>query len=132
MVGADLTAANLSTSRLTDVDLSHATLVGALINDSDLRGASFAKAELSTATLSGNQLSGADFTGAYLSRTVIARCHDLHHARGLDSLEYLSPSCIDLETLRECLAGLPEEFLEGVGLDGRELEALRGTGVPAL
>jgi uncharacterized protein YjbI with pentapeptide repeats len=103
-----------------------------LVNDSDLRGASFAKAELATATLSGNRLSGADFTGAHLSRTVFARCHDLHCARGLESLEYLSPSCIDLETLRECLAGLPDEFLQGVGLEGRELEALRGMGVPAL
>ena len=72
------------------------------------------------------------FAGAHLSRTVFARSHDLHKARGLSSLAYLSPSCIDLETLRECLAGLPDEFLEGMGVAARELEALRGMTAPAL
>jgi len=132
MVGADLTGANLSNSKLAEADLSFAMLTGALINDSDLRRASLRKAELATATLSGNRLAESDFTEAHLSRTVFARSHDLHRARGLASLEYLSPSCLDLETLRECLAELPAEFLEGMGLDPRELEALRGTLASAL
>jgi uncharacterized protein YjbI with pentapeptide repeats len=132
MVGADLTAANLSNSRFTDADLSYATLVGALVNDSDLRRTSLRHAELATATLAGVQLREADFTRAHLSKTVFARCHDLHHARGLDTLEYLSPACIDLETLRECLGGLPDEFLESVGLEPREAEALRGMTAPTL
>jgi uncharacterized protein YjbI with pentapeptide repeats len=114
------------------VDLGYAMLAGALINDSDLRRASLRQAELAVATLGGNRLSEADFSGAHLSKTVFARCHDLHLARGLDALEYLSPSCIDLETLRECLAELPDEFLEGMGVEARELEALRGMAVPAL
>jgi hypothetical protein len=62
---------------------------------------------------------------AHLSRTVFARCHDLHEALGLDSLEYLSPSSIDLESLRACLVGLADEFLAGVGVEPREIEALR-------
>ena len=132
MTGADLTGANLSNSKLPEVDLSYAMLAGALINDSDLRRASLRHADLATATFSGNRLGEADFTGAHLSKTVFARSHDLHQARGLDSLEYFTASCIDLETLRECLAGLPDEFLEGMGLETRELEALRGTAAPAL
>jgi uncharacterized protein YjbI with pentapeptide repeats len=132
MTGVDLTGANLSNSRFPDVDLSYAMLVGALINDSDLRRAILRQADLATATFSGNRLDEADFTGAHLSKTVFARCHDLHQVRGLDSLAYFSPSCIDMETLRECLAGLPDEFLEGMGLEIRELEALRGTVAPAL
>jgi hypothetical protein len=107
-------------------------LAGALVNDSDLQRASLRQAELATATLSGNRLGEVDFAGAHLSKTVFARCHDLHLARGLDALEYLSPSCIDLETIRECLAGLPDEFLFGMGVEERELEALRGMGAPAL
>jgi uncharacterized protein YjbI with pentapeptide repeats len=107
-------------------------LVGALLNDSDLRRASLRHADLATTTFSGDRLSEADFTGAHLSRTVFARSRDLHQARGLEALEYFSPSCIDMETLRECLAGLPDAFLEGVGLETRELEALRGTTAPAL
>jgi uncharacterized protein YjbI with pentapeptide repeats len=132
MVGADLTGANLSYSTFADVDLSYAMLAGALVNDSDLRRANLRQAELATATFSGTQLAEADLTGAHLSKTVFARSHDLHHARGLASLEYLSPSCIDLETLRQCLAGLPEDFLEGVGVEARELEALRGMAASAL
>jgi uncharacterized protein YjbI with pentapeptide repeats len=132
MAGADLTGANLSNSKLMDVDLSYAMLAGALVNDSDLRRASLRQAELTTATLGGNHLTGADFTGAHLSRTVFARCHDLHQAIGLDALDYLSPSCIDLETLRECLAGLPDEFLDSMGLEARQLESLRGMTAPAL
>ena len=103
-----------------------------MINDSDLQRASLRQAELAVATLGGNHLDGADFTGAHLSKTVFARSRDLHKARGLESLEYLSPSCIDLETLRECLGGLPDEFLEGMGVEARELEALRGMVAPAL
>jgi hypothetical protein len=61
---------------------------------------------------------------------VFARCHDLHHALGLDSLSYLSPSSIDLETLRVCLAGLSDDFLDGVGVEAREIESLRGVAAP--
>jgi hypothetical protein len=46
---------------------------------------------------------------------------------GLETLKYMSASCIDLETLRVCLAGLPDDFLEGMGVEPREVEALRET-----
>ncbi|HEV8453988.1 MAG TPA: hypothetical protein VGQ24_03805, partial [Gemmatimonadales bacterium] len=68
---------------------------------------------------------GADLTHAHLSKTVVARSHDLHHALGLDSLEYFSPSAIDLETLRHCIAGLCDDFLAGTGVEASELEAVR-------
>jgi hypothetical protein len=56
---------------------------------------------------------------------VFARCPDLSEALGLDSLTYTSPSSIDLESLRRSLADLPDEFLAGVGVEPREIEALR-------
>jgi uncharacterized protein YjbI with pentapeptide repeats len=96
------------------------------VNDSDLRRVSLRRAELATATLSGILAEAADFSGAHLSRTVFARCRDLHRARGLDALEYMSPSCVDLETLRECLAGLPDEFLVGMGVERRSVAGLAG------
>jgi uncharacterized protein YjbI with pentapeptide repeats len=99
---------------------------GALFIDTDLRGANLQDAELATATLSGVLLADADLTGAHLSRTVFARCGDLHHALGLESLRYVDFSCIDLGTLRACLTGLPEDFLAGVGVTPGEIEALRG------
>jgi uncharacterized protein YjbI with pentapeptide repeats len=111
-------------------DLSYSMLFGALFNDTDLRGANLRHVELATTTLSGVRLADADLSRAHLSKTVFARCHDLHRARGLDSVGYLSPSCIDLETLRHCLPGLPEDFLQGVGVEAAELEALRGIALP--
>jgi uncharacterized protein YjbI with pentapeptide repeats len=111
LVGANLTRANLSNSNLSGADLSHTMLAGALFNDTDLRRANLHDAELATATLSGVLLAGANLSRSHLSRTVFARCHDLHHALGLDSVTYLSPSSIDLETLRVCLAGLSDDFL---------------------
>jgi uncharacterized protein YjbI with pentapeptide repeats len=103
-------------------------LAGALLNETDLRGASLHDAELATATLSGVLLADADLTRAHLSRTVFARCRDLDRAIGLETLQYMSHSSIDLETLRICLAGLSDDFLEGVGVEPREIEVLRELG----
>jgi uncharacterized protein YjbI with pentapeptide repeats len=125
LVGADLTGANLSYSNFRDADLSYAMLARAVIIDSDFQGANLQHAELASATLSGVRLTRAGFTHAHLSQTVFARCQDLSQALGLDSLRYTSPSSIDLESLRSGLADLPNDFLEGVGIGPREIEALR-------
>ena len=131
LAGASLTRANLSNSNLRGSDLSYATMLAAVLNDTDLTGAILLQAELALATLSGVLLTDADLTGAHLSKTVFARCHDLHRALGLDSLSCSSPSSIDLETLRVCLVGLPDQFLEEVGVEPRDYEALRGmAGLP--
>jgi hypothetical protein len=59
---------------------------------------------------------------------VIARCHDLHHANGLGTVHHVTPSAIDVETLRHCAGGLTDEFLLGIGIDAEELERLRTAG----
>jgi hypothetical protein len=46
-------------------------------------------------------------------------------------LDYLNHSSIDMDTLRTSLFGLPDEFLEGFGMELGEIELLRsmwGTG----
>jgi uncharacterized protein YjbI with pentapeptide repeats len=125
LTGADLTGANLSNSNFQDANLSYAMLAGALLIDSDLQRANLQHAELATATLSGVKLARTALSHAHLSRTVFARCLDLSEALGLDSLAYMSPSSIDLETLRSGLADFPDDFLEGVGVEPREVQALR-------
>jgi uncharacterized protein YjbI with pentapeptide repeats len=125
LVGADLTGANLSYSDFRDANLDYATLAGAIVNESDFRGAGLRHAELATASMGGVMLAHAVLSQAHLSRTVFARCLDLSQAVGLDALRYSSPSSIDLESLRGRLADLPEDFLEGVGLEPREIAALR-------
>jgi hypothetical protein len=72
------------------------------------------------------KLSEAALSNAHLSQTVFARCLDLAHALGLDTLRYTNRSSIDLESLRAGLGDFPDDFLEGVGVALREVEALRG------
>ena len=68
---------------------------------------------------------------ALLSQTVIARCPSLSRARGFDTLEPLSPSSIDLATLRHALEQLPDELLSKMGVDGELVAALRAAGAGA-
>jgi hypothetical protein len=56
---------------------------------------------------------------------VLAACADLARARGLDAVVHHGHSCLDLATLRAGLDTLPVGFLQGVGVEREELEALR-------
>ena len=103
-------------------------LVGALFNAVDLTGASLRHTDLTFAVLNGTELTDADFSSAMLSQTVIARCPSLPRARGLDNVELLSPSSIDVATLRHALAQLPDELLAQMGVDGELLATLRSAG----
>jgi uncharacterized protein YjbI with pentapeptide repeats len=125
--GANLTEANFSYSKLRGADLSYAMLVSALFNGVDLEEASLRHTDLTFAVLNGTALAGADLSSALLSQTVIARCPDFSRARGLDTLELLSPSSIDVATVRSGLGTLPNELLAGIGLAGGEIAALRST-----
>jgi uncharacterized protein YjbI with pentapeptide repeats len=100
-------------------------LLSALFYDSDLREANLRHSELTAAVFNGARLSGADLTRAHLSKTVLARCPDLHEAIGLDLLDYVNPSSIDLATLRHSLERLDDEFLQGLGLTQEEIQGLR-------
>jgi uncharacterized protein YjbI with pentapeptide repeats len=126
--GANLTEANLSYSNLRGADLRYTMLVGALFNGVDLERAVLRNADLTFAVLNGSSLVGADFSSALLSQTVIARCPDFARVRGLDTLELLNPCSIDLATLRPGLDSLPDELLEGMGLEPGEIAALRASG----
>jgi hypothetical protein len=77
------------------------------------------------AVLNGVQLAGADLSRAHLSQTVIARCRDLHQARGLDTVELLQPSSIDLDTLRYSLWRVPDEVREAFGVDRATTNLIR-------
>jgi uncharacterized protein YjbI with pentapeptide repeats len=116
LTGADCTEVNASHSDLRRARLGWATLVSALFNGTDLRGADLRGAELAYAVLNGVRLEGADLTGAQLSRTVIARCEDLHLAIGLESVVHPGSSALDVETLRHAAGRLPERFLAGIGV----------------
>jgi uncharacterized protein YjbI with pentapeptide repeats len=115
----------LSYSALTGATLRYSTLVSALFNGVDLRKADLRDTELAYATLNGVSLAGADLSNAHFSKTALVRCHDLHLATGLASIEHASLSAVDIDTLRHCGAWLPDEFLQGVGVEREEVERLR-------
>jgi uncharacterized protein YjbI with pentapeptide repeats len=102
--------------------------VSALFNGVDLRGADLRGAELAYAILNGVSLAGADLSDAQFSKTVLARCRDLHQATGLGSIIHASSSAVDVETLRHSGAWLPEELLLGMGLEREEIERCRPAG----
>jgi len=118
--GAILFSASLDTADLTGANLSGANLAGAYLADAKLT-----RANLGYANLQSTYLGGADLTGAQLAFTVLADCHSLPLATGLDTVEHRGPSTLDLSTLRAGVATLPDSFLRGVGLSEREMTVLR-------
>jgi hypothetical protein len=131
----DLREANLAGARMLVVSLDGADASGANLTGADLTGSYLAEAKLRGASLGfanlqSTYLGGADLTGARLAFTVLADCPSLHQATGLDKIEHLGPSALDLRTLRAGAAEgapshLPEAFLRGVGLARPEIESLR-------
>jgi uncharacterized protein YjbI with pentapeptide repeats len=143
--GANLRAANLDgayllEADLRDADLTHARMTGASLDSTDLSGANLTGANLTGAyaadakltrtmlaytNLQSAHLAGADVTGARLAFTGFADCVSLPDATGLEQVDHLAPSTLDLGTLRAGAARLPDVFLRGAGLAGEEIEALR-------
>ena len=129
LTGANLTEANFSYSNLREADLGYAMLLDALFTGADLRDSILRHCDLTFAVLNGVQLSGADLERAHFSQTVIARCRDFHQARGLDMVELLQPSSIDLDTLRHSFWRRPDEIREAFGVDRATANLMRDPAV---
>jgi uncharacterized protein YjbI with pentapeptide repeats len=126
----DLRDANLAGARMFVVSLDGADASGANLTGVDLTGSYLAEtklcgASLGYANLQSTYLGGADLTGARLAFTVLADCPSLSQATGLDEIEHLGPSALDLSTLRAGATSLPEAFLRGIGLAPEEIASLR-------
>lgn len=123
--GADLSGALLFSVSLDTADLTGANLSGANLTGAYCAEAKFVGANLSYANLQSTYLGDADLTRARLAFTMLADCLSLTQTIGLDEVEHLGPSTLDLTTLRTGLAELPDSFLLGVGLAHEEIRALR-------
>jgi uncharacterized protein YjbI with pentapeptide repeats len=119
---------NFSYSTLRGANLGYAMLLDALFTGADLREAILRHCDLTFAVLNGVRLAGADLSRALLSQTVIARCRDLHQALGLETLELLHPSSIDLDTLRHSFWRVPDEVREAFGIDRATTNLVRDPG----
>ncbi len=107
---ADLRGATLIWALLSGADLS-----GALLSGTNLSGTALDEANLSRADLSGADLKAARLTGARLAFTIFGRV-DLSVVKGLDAVQHLGPSIIDIGTISLSRGSIPEIFLRGAGV----------------
>lgn len=131
----ELREANLSGANLSGENLREADLRGARLRGANLRGADLSRTELSRADLSRAELSEARLREANLSRADLSRAHlgranldeasclltiftdiDLSVTIGLETVQHLGPSYIDIRTLYRSRGKIPEVFLRGCGV----------------
>jgi hypothetical protein len=117
--GADLIYANLRGANLRGANLSEANLRGA-----NLRGANLMRADLSEANLRGANLTESNLQNAWTGWTLFSFV-DLSTVKGLDSIEHMGPSGIDLGTLSESKGRISEPFLKGCGITPWEILSCR-------
>lgn len=117
--GADLTGADLSHADLSDAFLSGANISRTHLSRADLTGTDLSRVDLSRADLRGAHFTGADLTGADLSYARLCWTHfadvDLSEGTGLDRVEHLGPSYIDIHTIYKSKGNISEAFLRGAG-----------------
>ena len=123
--GADLQAANLAEAKLTGAILKEATLNSANASESNLTEANLSmadvsmtklvKADLCRANLINTQLKKTDLTQSTIGFTIFANV-DLSSALGLDTINHLGPSSIDIDTIFRSRWSIPEVFLKGLGV----------------
>ncbi len=123
--GADLQAANLAEAKLTGAILKEATLNSANAHESNLTEANLSmadvsmaklvKADLCRANLINTQLKRTDLTQSTIGFTIFANV-DLSSALGLDTINHLGPSSIDIDTIFRSRWSIPEVFLKGLGV----------------
>lgn len=112
---ANLRKANLSGATLIWALLSGADLSGTLLSGANLSGASLEDADLSRADLSGADLKAARLSEAKLSFTIFGRV-DLSTVKGLEAVQHLGPSIIDIGTIYLSRGTIAEVFLRGAGV----------------
>ena len=112
---ADLSYADLSDANLSHANLSHANLREANLSYSDLNNATLTRANLREANLNCATLNGTDLSNAYIGWNIFGN-NDLRNLKGLDTVLYLGPSTIGVDTLYKSNGEIPDEFLIGCGL----------------
>ena len=96
-----------------------------IVEYADLHGGDFSGLFLYNAVFIHCHFAGADFSGAHFLNTAFIGCRDLDDAAGLDGVEHDGYSVLDAQTLRKCVARLPDIFLTGIGYTAEEMATLR-------
>ncbi len=113
--GAYLSGAHLGRAQLMRADLRKANLMLAHLMRADLRGADFSGADLRGADFSGADISDADLTYSRMGYTILVGVN-LSRVKGLETVNHISPSSVDIDTIYKSKGEIPEEFLRGAGV----------------
>ena len=127
LCSAHLEHANLSDSDLSNANLSHTNLSHVNLTGADLSNANLRHVNLSGAIFKGTNMTNANFSHVLLRDTVFARV-DLRTVKGLDTVHFLSPSTIGLDTISLSRGKIPEAFLLGTGNTGALLGCIHSLG----
>ncbi|MDQ3707591.1 MAG: toll/interleukin-1 receptor domain-containing protein [Chloroflexota bacterium] len=125
---ADLAQADLRGTNLVAADLTEANLTAALLLGADLSGANLSGANLTYATLLNADFTQATcyhaiFTQVLLSHAIFVDV-DLGAAQGLQTVNHVGPSVMDINTLYQSRGKIPEAFLRGIGVPENLIEYL--------
>src|SRR5260370_3633119 len=125
LIGVNLANANLSEANIKDGNLSFANLIRTDLTNANLSGANLSLADLHEAVLREADLSLANFNGATLLKTDFSQATvaltifgdtDLSQAKGLDTMNHLTGSIIDIDTIYRSKDNISEIFLKSVGV----------------
>lgn len=123
MRNANFYQAELYKADLRECDFSGADIRGAKLHQSDMRGANLQGSHLYRADFISTRLKKAIFKHAYCSTTAFSGV-DLSDVIGLDKVNHLGPSNIDISTLFISGQSIPKAFLRGAGLPDVFIEHL--------
>jgi uncharacterized protein YjbI with pentapeptide repeats len=122
---AELDHSDLSYSNASDANIALTHLIGANLKNTTLHRVNFLYSSLNNANLAGADLARvtftdvilekANFTRAVFANTVFAGC-DLSAVKGLNSIKHKAPSYVDILTIYQSGAAIPEKFLRGIGI----------------
>ena len=106
---------NLSWADLTNAKLSQVNFISAIFEGAKIGDANFDETSFAFADLSNTDFSSADFSGAYIGRTKFCN-NDLSKVKGLDKALHRGPSTIGIDTRYKSDGKIPESFLRGAGV----------------
>ena len=123
--GANLTDMRIIKPYSKATDYRQAEIADADFTGVELSGANFGSAVLRDVTFSGALLLGVNFSSAQIERVEFAEAfmlanvfadNDLRIASGLESIQFVGPSTIGLDTIYKSRGKIPESFLRGCGV----------------
>ena len=112
---ANFCYANFKNAKLSKAVITTCNLIGTNLESAKLDGASIRGSALLSAYLSETDLQGTDFSNIQLSGCAFVNV-DFSKVLGLESVRFVGPSSIGIDTIYKSKGKIPESFLRGCGV----------------